>query len=157
MKLYYLGKIAQQRENNILAISYFQPIDSMFKKTNNVWRNLKECVLSTAWSSINGLNDDQAAWNWSHRKAYFFDSFLITIEQKGNIQQATRCLWSNHIWNNKEKGRGRAKAKSSWFLFLGFGTGLAVWLSILLYQARKTKIRVKQLLEVTVNQNQPYP
>jgi len=145
MKLYYLGKIAQQTGNNILAISYFQQIDSIVQETNKPFDAIKDVYQQLVM--YYGLNDDQQREIESIEKLIYFDS-LITIEQKGIIQQATVAYDLPYLKQQKKKAEEELKAKSSLVLFLGILTGLAVLIGVYFYiRARKTKIRVKQLLE----------
>jgi AraC-like DNA-binding protein len=145
MKLYYLGKIAQQTGNNILAISYFQQIDSIVQETNKPFDAIKDVYQQLVM--YYGLNDDQQREIESIEKLIYFDS-LITTEQKGIIQQATVAYDLPYLKQQKKKAEEELKAKSSLVLFLGILTGLAVLIGVYFYiRARKTKIRVKQLLE----------
>jgi len=145
MKLYYLGKIAQQTRNSILAISYFQQIDSIVQETNKPFDAIKDVYQQLVM--YYGLNDDQQREIESIEKLIYFDS-LITTEQKGIIQQATVAYDLPYLKQQKKKAEEELKAKSSLVLFLGILTGLAVLIGVYFYiRARKTKIRVKQLLE----------
>jgi len=71
----------------------------------------------------------------SIEKAYLFFDSLITIEQKGIIQQAHRCYDLPYLKTQKKKAEEELKAKSSLVLFLGIlNRSCCFDWSILLYQ-----------------------
>jgi AraC-like DNA-binding protein/tetratricopeptide (TPR) repeat protein len=145
MKLYYLGKIAQQSGNNNLAIRYFQQIDSIIKETNKPFDAIKDVYQQLIMHY--GLNDDQQREIESIEKLIYFDS-LMTTEQKGIIQQATVAYDLPYLKQQKKRAEEQLKAKSSMNLVLGIMTGLAFLAGLYFYvKARKTKKIVRRLLQ----------
>jgi AraC-like DNA-binding protein len=145
MKLYYLGKIAQQSGNNNLAIRYFQQIDSIIKETNKPFDAIKDVYQQLIMHY--GLNDDQQREIESIEKLIYFDS-LMTTEQKGIIQQATVAYDLPYLKQQKKRAEEQLKARSSMNLVLGIMTGLAFLAGLYFYvRARKTKKIVRRLLQ----------
>ncbi|ASO04566.1 helix-turn-helix domain-containing protein [Arenibacter algicola] len=145
MKLYYLGKIAQQTGNNNLAIRYFQQIDSIVKETNKPFDAIKDVYQQLVMHY--GLNDDQQREIESIEKLIYFDS-LMTTEQKGIIQQATVAYDLPYLKQQKTRAEEQLEAKSSMNLVLVIMTGIAFISGLYFYfRARKTKKIVRRLLQ----------
>lgn len=145
MKLYYLGKIAQQTGNNKLAIDYFKQIDSIVKQTNKPFDAIKDVYQQLVM--YYGLNDDQQREIEAIEKLIYFDS-LMTTEQKGIIQQATIAYDLPYLKQQKKRAEEQLKAKSSMNLVLGIMTGIAFLAGLYFYfKARKTKKIVRRLLQ----------
>ncbi|NKI27419.1 AraC family transcriptional regulator [Arenibacter sp. 6A1] len=145
MKLYYLGKIAQKSDDDLLAISYYKQIDSIIKETKEPFEKVKEVYQQLAIHY--SLQDDQEQEIESLEKLIFHDS-LMAIEQKGVIQQATMAYDIPYLKLQKKKAEELLKVKSNWILILGFMATLGMLVGPYFYvKAHRTKKKVKMLME----------
>ncbi|NKI28315.1 AraC family transcriptional regulator [Arenibacter sp. 6A1] len=145
MKLYYLGKIAQDSGNNNLAITYFKQIDSIVEETKAPFDNIKDVYQQLVMHY--GLKDDQQREIESIEKLIFYDS-LMTTDQKGIIQQATLAYDIPYLKFQKKKAEELLKVKSNWVLILGTIAALGLLGGPYFYvKAHRTKIKLRILME----------
>lgn len=153
MKLYYLGKIAQQTGDNALAISYFQQIDSIVTVTNKPFDKIKDVYQQLVMHY--SLSGDQHREIAAIEKLIYYDS-LMTNEQKGIIQQATLAYDLPFLKQQKKRAEEKLKAKGVLILVLGILAFLGLLAGIYFYiRARNTKIKVNRLLEGTNKHKSP--
>ena len=153
MKLYYLGKIAQQTGDNALAISYFQQIDSIVTVTNKPFDKIKDVYQQLVMHY--SLSGDQHREITAIEKLIYYDS-LMTNEQKGIIQQATLAYDLPFLKQQKKRAEEKLKAKGVLILVLGILAFLGLLAGIYFYiRARNTKIKVNRLLEGTNKHKSP--
>lgn len=153
MKLYYLGKIAQQTGDNTLAISYFQQIDSIVTVTNKPFDKIKDVYQQLVMHY--SLSGDQHREIAAIEKLIYYDS-LMTNEQKGIIQQATLAYDLPFLKQQKKRAEEKLKAKGVLILVLGILAFLGLLAGIYFYiRARNTKIKVNRLLEGTNKHKSP--
>tara|TARA_R110000764_G_scaffold238954_2_gene337077 strand:- start:16193 stop:17854 length:1662 start_codon:yes stop_codon:yes gene_type:complete len=153
MKLYYLGKIAQQTGDNALAISYFQQIDSIVTVTNKPFDKIKDVYQQLVMHY--SLSGDQHREIAAIEKLIYYDS-LMTSEQKGIIQQATLAYDLPFLKQQKKRAEEKLKAKGVLILVFGILAFLGLLAGIYFYiRARNTKIKVNRLLEGTNKHKSP--
>jgi len=145
MKLYYLGKMAQNSGDDPIAITYFQQIDSIVEVTKKPFDEIKDVYQQLIRHY--GQQDEQQREIESIEKLIFFDS-LMTKDHKGVIMQATLAYDIPYLKLQKKKAEEKLKVKSTWIIILGAITGLIALIGIYFYiRVRKTKKKVKELMD----------
>lgn len=147
VKFYYLGKIAQNTGNDLLAITYFQQIDSIMEETKKPFDKVKDVYQQLVL--YYGLQGNQQREIESIEKLIYYDS-LITSEYRGVIKQATVAYDIPYLKFQKRKVEEELKAKSIWIVILGVVAGVGVLIAPYFYiRARTTKLKVKRMLDGT--------
>ncbi|MCM4153620.1 AraC family transcriptional regulator [Arenibacter sp. N53] len=145
MKLYYLGKMAQNSGDHPIAITYFQQIDSIVEVTKKPFDEIKDVYQQLIRHY--GLQDDQQREIESIEKLIFFDS-LMTKDHKGVLMQATMAYDIPYLKLQKKKAEEQLKVKSTWNIILGALAGFVALIGIYFYiRVRKTKKKVKELMD----------
>ncbi|HUH46074.1 MAG TPA: hypothetical protein VLZ54_02875, partial [Arenibacter sp.] len=145
MKLYYLGKIAQNSGDHPIAITYFQQIDSIVEVTKKPFDEIKDVYQQLIRHY--GLQDEQQREIESIEKLIFFDS-LMTKDHKGVIMQATMAYDIPYLKLQKKKAEEQLKVKSTWIIILGAMAGFVALIGIYFYiRVRKTKKKEKELMD----------
>lgn len=145
IKLYYLGKIAQNSGDNPMAISLFQQIDSILDITKKPFDRVKDVYQQLIMHY--GLQGNQQSEIESIEKLIFYDS-LLTKEHKGIVEQAIVAYDIPYLKFQKKKAQEQLRIKGTWILILGTMAGVGALIGPYFYfRARKTKAKVKQLMD----------
>jgi AraC-like DNA-binding protein len=145
IKLYYLGKIEQKEENHLLAIKYYEKIDSIVNTTGDPFPEIKDVYQQLVMHST--LENEKRKQVEYIEKLIHYDS-LLSSNQGGILNQIMISYDLPYLKRQKKQAEEQLKAKNTAVTAVGFLAGLALTSGgFFYYRSRKMKIRLKLLLD----------
>jgi AraC-like DNA-binding protein len=145
IKLYYLGKIEEKLGKSVIALRYFEDIDTILSETGDPFVEIKDAYQQLIHGSL--LNEDKHKQIEYMEKLIYYDSILSS--RQGNIfNKATFSYDIPYLKHQKLKTEEQLKAKSRYISYAGILAGFSVLSGLVLFiRTRRMRTRLNLLLE----------
>ncbi len=145
IKLYYLGKIEEKLEKRVIALRYFEDIDSILSETGDPFVEIKDVYQQLIHGSL--INEDKHKQIEYMEKLIYYDSILSS--RQGNIfNKATFSYDIPYFKHQKKKTEEQLKVKSRYVSYVGILAGFSVLSGLVLFiRTKRMRTRLNLLLE----------